>query len=69
MPEADDILGEADELPKPRKKGLADRYEESGEWKENEFEPIIPSGKYTTEKDDKVREMDIPERMQVILPT
>ena len=33
---------------------------------EDEFEPIILSEKYMTEKDDMIRELDIPERMQVL---
>ncbi|AES81104.2 putative ribonuclease H-like domain, transcription elongation factor Spt6, DNA ligase B [Medicago truncatula] len=32
---------------------------------EDEFEPIILSEKYMTEKDDMIRELDIPERMQI----
>lgn len=47
------------------------RYDESGEWRErrleDEFEPIILSEKYMTEKDDRIREIDIPERMQVFV--
>lgn len=34
---------------------------------EDEFEPIVLSEKYMTEQDDQIRELDIPERMQVIL--
>lgn len=33
---------------------------------EDEFEPIVLSEKYMTEQDDQIRELDIPERMQVI---
>ncbi|KAK3010331.1 hypothetical protein RJ639_013024 [Escallonia herrerae] len=71
LQEAHDIFGDVDELLKLRKQGLAKmgRYGESGEWKErrleDEFEPIILSEKYMTEKDDQIREIDIPERMQV----
>jgi transcription elongation factor SPT6 len=32
---------------------------------EDEFEPIVLSEKYMTEKDDGIRGLDIPERMQV----
>ncbi|KAM7529941.1 hypothetical protein LguiB_033351 [Lonicera macranthoides] len=71
LQEAHDIFGDVDELLKLRKQGLAKmgRYEETGEWKErrleDEFEPIILSEKYMTEKDDEIREIDIPERMQI----
>lgn len=42
------------------------RYEGSGERRlVDEFEPVILSEKYMTEKDDQIREIDIPERMQV----
>lgn len=48
------------------------RQDESGEWKEkrleDEFEPIILSEKYMTEKDERIRKIDIPERMQVSEP-
>lgn len=56
-----------------RKQGLAKggTYDDSIEWKEkrleDEFEPFILSEKYMTEKDDRVREMDVPERIQVRL--
>lgn len=72
LQEAHDIFGDADDLLKLRKLELTKmgRYnDESGDWKErrleDEFEPIILSEKYMTKKDDKVREIDIPERMQV----
>lgn len=45
------------------------RHDENGERRErrieDEFEPIILSEKYMTENDDRIREIDIPERMQV----
>ncbi|XAR62643.1 hypothetical protein NMG60_11017483 [Bertholletia excelsa] len=45
------------------------KYDESGEWRdrrlEDEFEPIVLSEKYMTEKDDQIREIDVPERMQI----
>lgn len=74
LQEAHDIFGDVDELIRLRKQGLArmGRQEESGEWKEkrleDEFEPIILSEKYMTEKDERIREIDIPERMQVSEP-
>lgn len=71
LQEAHDIFGDVDELLKLRKQGLAkiSRYDDSDEWKErrleDEFEPAILSEKYMTEKDDRIREIDIAERMQV----
>ncbi|KAA8517882.1 hypothetical protein F0562_015329 [Nyssa sinensis] len=71
LQEAHDIFGDVDELLRLRKQGLAKigRHDESGEWRErrleDEFEPIILSEKYMTEKDDQIREIDIPERMQI----
>lgn len=72
LQEAHDIFGDVDELLRLRKQGLAKigRHEESSEWRErrleDEFEPIILSEKYMTEKDDQIREIDIPERLQVV---
>lgn len=65
MQEAHEIFGDVDELLERRKQGL-----DSSEWRErrleDEFEPIILSEKYMTEKDDHIRMNDIPERMQVL---
>ncbi|KAM5550549.1 transcription elongation factor SPT6 [Rosa sericea] len=64
LQEAHDIFGDVDELLQLRKQGL-----DSSEWKErrleDEFEPIVLSEKYMTEKDDQIREIDVPERIQV----
>ncbi|CAK7339903.1 unnamed protein product [Dovyalis caffra] len=64
LQEAQEIFGDVDELIQIRKQGL-----ESSEWKErrleDEFEPTVLSEKYMTEKDDRIRMIDIPERMQV----
>lgn len=64
LQEAHEIFGDVDELLQLRKQGL-----DSGEWRErrleDEFEPIVLSEKYMTEKDDLIRELDVPERMQV----
>lgn len=64
LQEAHEIFGDAQELIELRKQGL-----DSSEWRErrleDEFEPIVLSEKYMTEKDDHIRELDIPERMQV----
>ncbi|XP_044467920.1 transcription elongation factor SPT6 homolog [Mangifera indica] len=64
LQEAHEIFGDVDELLERRKQGL-----DSSEWRErrleDEFEPIILSEKYMTEKDDHIRMTDIPERMQI----
>ncbi|XP_028074126.1 transcription elongation factor SPT6 homolog [Camellia sinensis] len=71
LQEAHDIFGDVDELLRLRKQGLAKvgKYDDSSEWRErrleDEFEPIILSEKYMTEKDDRIREIDLPERMQI----
>ncbi|KAK9170565.1 hypothetical protein Syun_002705 [Stephania yunnanensis] len=71
LQEAHEIFGDVDELLMLRKQGLAktSRYEDSGEGKErrleDEFEPFILTEKYMTQKDDYIREIDIPERIQL----
>ncbi|KAH7556846.1 hypothetical protein JRO89_XS11G0002600 [Xanthoceras sorbifolium] len=64
LQEAHEIFGDVDELLQLRKQGF-----DSSEWKErrleDEFEPIILSEKYMTEKDDHIRVTDVPERMQI----
>ncbi|CAL9237628.1 unnamed protein product [Arabidopsis halleri] len=61
---ANDIFGDPEELLKLRRKDLA--YNEKIERKlEDEFEPIVLSEKYMTEKDDEIRKLDVPERMQI----
>lgn len=72
LQEAHDIFGDVDELLMLRKQGLtkSSRYDDSGDWREkrleDEFEPFILTEKYMTEKDDRIREIDVPERIQVI---
>jgi transcription elongation factor SPT6 len=67
LQEAHEIFGDVDELLQKRKQGL--HHLDSSEWRErrleDEFEPIILREKYMTEKDDQIRELDVPERMQV----
>lgn len=64
LQEAHEIFGDVDELLQLRKREL-----DTHEWREkrleDEFEPIVISEKYMTEKDDQIREIDMPERMQV----
>lgn len=64
MQEAQELFGDVEELLQSRKHSLELR--ENRETRlEDEFEPIVLSEKYMTEKDDRIRELDIPERMQV----
>ena len=71
MEEARDIFGDVDELLRLRKKSLAesarsrDSAELQGKRLEDEFDPIILKEKYLTEKDDRIRKIDVPERIQV----
>ncbi|MCL7051875.1 hypothetical protein MKW94_014178, partial [Papaver nudicaule] len=68
LQEAHDIFGDVDELLMLRKKGLekSNRFEESREKRiEDEFEPFILSEKYMTEKDEVIRDLDVPERIQI----
>ena len=47
---------------------MRDRFGETSERSlEDQFDPSVLSEKYMTEKDDQIREIDIPERMQVYL--
>lgn len=65
LQEAQELFGDVDELLQSRKQSLELReYRETR--LEDEFEPIVLSEKYMTEKDDRIRELDIPERMQVL---
>ncbi|TKY62758.1 Transcription elongation factor SPT6 [Spatholobus suberectus] len=64
LQEAQELFGDPDELILNRQKNL-----EMSEFRESrledEFEPSVLSEKYMTEKDDRIRELDIPERMQI----
>lgn len=66
LQEAHDIFGDVDVFIRQRQQGL-----DLSEWKEkkleDEFEPIVLSEKYMTVKDDQIREIDVPERIQVHL--
>ncbi|XVF24560.1 hypothetical protein REPUB_Repub13aG0138700 [Reevesia pubescens] len=64
LKEAQDIFGDVDELLLLRKRGI--EYSDRKESKlEEQFEPTVLSEKYMTEKDDQIRMIDIPERMQI----
>ncbi|KFK40992.1 hypothetical protein AALP_AA2G071400 [Arabis alpina] len=64
MRDASEIFGDVEELLKFRKKGLASS-EKMERRLEDEFEPTVLSEKYMTGKDDEIRQLDIPERMQI----
>ncbi|KAL5977003.1 hypothetical protein ACLOJK_021341 [Asimina triloba] len=71
LQEAHDIFGDVDDFLIRRKQGLekGGTYNESSEWREkrleDEFEPSIIAEKYMTQKDDQIREIDVPERIQL----
>ncbi|CAJ2671817.1 unnamed protein product [Trifolium pratense] len=64
LQEAQELFGDVDELLEARHQSR-----EKNDYKEtrleDEFEPIVLSEKYMTENDDRIRELDIPERMQI----
>ncbi|KAL6525584.1 Transcription elongation factor spt6 [Orobanche hederae] len=66
LQEAHLIFGDVEDLLRVRKMKTSDRYGETDERSiENQFDPSILSEKYMTKKDDRIRELDIPERMQI----
>ncbi|KAL6555302.1 Transcription elongation factor spt6 [Orobanche gracilis] len=66
LQEAHLIFGDVDDLLRVRKLKISDRYGETDERNlEDQFDPSILSEKYMTKKDDRIRELDIPERMQI----
>lgn len=66
LQEAHEIFGDVEDLLRLRKLEARDRHGEAGERSlEDQFDPSILSEKYMTEKDDQIREIDVPERMQV----
>uniref|UniRef100_A0A2P2KHS7 Transcription elongation factor spt6 n=1 Tax=Rhizophora mucronata TaxID=61149 RepID=A0A2P2KHS7_RHIMU len=64
LQEAHEIFGDVDELLQLRKQGLVSS-ELRGRTLEEEFEPTVLSEKYMTEKDEKIRVTDVPERIQI----
>lgn len=66
LQEAHEIFGDVEDLLRLRKIDVRDRFGETSERSlEDQFDPSVLSEKYMTEKDDQIREVDIPERMQV----
>ncbi|XP_073017502.1 transcription elongation factor SPT6 homolog isoform X1 [Primulina eburnea] len=66
LQEAHEIFGDVEDLLRIRKLEVRDRYGETDKRSlEDQFDPSVLSEKYMTEKDDRIREIDIPERMQI----
>ncbi|KAG6411761.1 hypothetical protein SASPL_129845 [Salvia splendens] len=66
LQEAHEIFGDVEDLLRLRKIDVRDRFGETSERSlEDQFDPSVLSEKYMTEKDDQIREIDIPERMQI----
>ncbi|CAI8613763.1 unnamed protein product [Vicia faba] len=63
LQEAQELFGDVDELLLARSRSRGPDHKETR--LEDEFEPIVLSEKYMTENDDRIRECDIPERMQI----
>ncbi|KAI3852223.1 hypothetical protein MKX03_009474 [Papaver bracteatum] len=66
MQEAHDIFGDVDELLEKRLEISSGHKQSLSENTiEDEFEPCILAEKYMTEKDEKIRDVDVPERVQI----
>ncbi|GMH28309.1 hypothetical protein Nepgr_030152 [Nepenthes gracilis] len=69
LQEAQEIFGDVEELLKVRQlqRDKGSRYDDGGKMRlEDEYEPSILIGKYMTQKDEEIRKIDIPERMQLL---
>ncbi|CAN0929200.1 Transcription elongation factor SPT6 homolog [Linum grandiflorum] len=69
LQEAHEIFGDVDELLQLRRQQGLDSNERLERRLEDEFEPTVLAEKYMTEKDDVIRQTDIPERMQILEET
>ncbi|EPS71600.1 hypothetical protein M569_03159, partial [Genlisea aurea] len=66
LQEAHEIFGDVEDLLRMRKLEVRDKHAEtSGSALEDQFDPSVLSEKYMTGKDAEIREIDIPERMQI----
>ncbi|XP_047948242.1 transcription elongation factor SPT6 homolog [Salvia hispanica] len=66
LQEAHEIFGDVEDLLRLRKIDVRDSFGETSERSlEDQFDPSVLSEKYMTEKDDQIREIDIPERIQI----
>ncbi|KAL6582151.1 hypothetical protein OROMI_006165 [Orobanche minor] len=66
LQEAHLIFGDVDDLLRVHKMKSSDMFGETDERSiEDQFDPSILSKEYMTEADDRIREVDIPERMQI----
>ncbi|KAL7097644.1 hypothetical protein ACP275_10G156800 [Erythranthe tilingii] len=65
LQEAHEIFGDVEDLLRLRKLEVRDKFDETHEGSlEDQFDPSILSEKYMTEKDNEIRKLDVPERMQ-----
>ncbi|XP_031382982.1 transcription elongation factor SPT6 homolog [Punica granatum] len=65
LEEAHEIFGDVDDLLQLRRQSI--QTSETREARlEDEFEPAVLSEKYMTERDDKIRDVDVPERKQIL---
>ena len=67
LQEAHEIFGDVDDLLENRKQSLQLREFREPRQLVDEFEPIVVSENYMTEKDKQIKELDFPERMQALL--
>jgi transcription elongation factor SPT6 len=69
LQEAHELFGDVDELLARRTEDLeraaANSSELRGNRLEDEFDPITLEERYMTERDEKIKRTDVPERMQV----
>ncbi|KAK9725960.1 hypothetical protein RND81_05G180000 [Saponaria officinalis] len=68
LQEAQELFGDVEELLNQRRENLerVRRFDETGERRiEDEFEPSLISDKYLTPQDEIIKEIDIPERIQI----
>ncbi|KAL3637090.1 Transcription elongation factor spt6 [Castilleja foliolosa] len=64
LDEAHDMFGDPEELLRARRIEASNRHEPVEKF-ENQFDPSVLAEKYMTEDDEQIREIDIPERMQI----
>lgn len=64
LQDAQELFGDVDKLLEARNQSR-EKNDNRETRLEDDFEPIVLSEKYMTEKDDGIRELDIPERIQV----
>ncbi|KZV22488.1 hypothetical protein F511_19708 [Dorcoceras hygrometricum] len=66
LQEAREVFGDVEDLLKIRKLEVMDTFGEVDDRSlEDQFDPSVLSEKYMTKKDDQIRKLDIPERIQI----